>query len=50
VSCVIINRIRVFIIVFIIYIGQDTNGEREDVYQRTNNIIVKRKRTKGQTI
>jgi hypothetical protein len=50
VSCVIINRIRVFIIVFIIYIGQDTNGEREDVSQRTNNIMVKRKRTKGQTM
>jgi hypothetical protein len=51
---VIINRIREFIFVFIIYIDQgkfqDTKGETEAVNQRTNNIMVKTKRTKGQTI
>ena len=45
---VIINRIREFIIVFIIYIGQDTKCETKAVNQRTNNIMVKRKRTKEQ--
>jgi len=58
VSCslrrVIINRIREFLIVFIIYIGQgkfqDTKGETEVANQRTNNTMVKRKRTKGQTM
>ena len=46
------QQIREFIIVFIIYIGQgkfqDTKGETEAVNQRTNNIMVKRKGTKGQ--
>jgi hypothetical protein len=46
VSCVIKKRIRVFIIVFIIYIGKDTKGEREAVNQRTNNIMVKKKEQK----
>ena len=42
---VIINRIREFLIVlFILVKFQDTKGETEAVNQRTNNIMVKRKK------